>query len=145
MIRKNILLATTLGMVASLPTSPVQATVSEGVASYYGERFDGRRTASGIRFDMNAMTAAHRTLAFGTRVSVTNKANGRSVDVVINDRGPFTGGRTIDLSKGAAREIGMLGRGVAPVRLEVVEWGSASLSGPTIARTEAERVMIDLF
>lgn len=145
MIRKNILLATTLTMVASLPTSPAKANVSDGVASYYGERFDGRRTASGIRFDMNAMTAAHRTLAFGTRVSVTNKANGRSVDVVINDRGPFSGGRTIDLSKGAAREIGMLGRGVAPVRLEVIEWGSANLGGQTLARTEAERVMIDLF
>jgi rare lipoprotein A len=79
-------------------------------------------------------------------VSVTNKANGRSVEVVINDRGPFVRGRTIDLSKAAAREIGMLGRGVAPVRLEVVGSGSPSRStGETIAVAEAQRVLMDLF
>ena len=125
---------------------PLQAIVLEGVASYYGERFDGRRTASGVRFDMNAMTAAHRTLAFGTQVKVTNKANGRSVYVVVNDRGPFVGGRTIDLSKGAAREIGMLGSGVAPVRLQIVgSPGATKAIGRTIARTQAERIMMELF
>jgi rare lipoprotein A len=133
-------------MLAFLPTATLQANVTDGVASYYGERFDGRRTASGVRFDMDALTAAHRTLKFGTRVTVTNKANGRSVDVVINDRGPFSRGRTIDLSKAAAREIGMLGRGVAPVRLEVVDSGSPSWpTGETVALAEAQRVLMELF
>ncbi|NCC26711.1 MAG: septal ring lytic transglycosylase RlpA family protein [Gammaproteobacteria bacterium] len=116
------------------------------MASYYGDRFDGRRTASGVRFDQDALTAAHRTLEFGTRVTVTNKANGRSVDVVINDRGPFSRGRTIDLSKAAAREIGMLSRGVAPVRLEIVESPAPSRpAGERIAMAEAQRVIMDLF
>jgi rare lipoprotein A len=147
LIQKKILLAPALAMLAFLPTSPLQANVADGVASYYGERFDGRRTASGVRFDMNAMTAAHRTLAFGTQVTVTNTANGRSVDVIINDRGPFIHGRTIDLSKGAAREIGILNRGVAPVRLQIVRSGTKAPreTGQTIALTEAEQVMMDLF
>lgn len=120
--------------------------VTDGVASYYGDRFHGRRTASGARFDKEAMTAAHRTLGFGTRVRVTNKANGRSVGVVINDRGPFVRGRTIDLSKAAARELGMLGTGVAPVRLEVLK-GSAppSRPAPLLSVVEAQQVLIDLF
>jgi rare lipoprotein A len=146
LIRQNIWLTPALALLAFLPTATLQANVTDGVASYYGDRFDGRRTASGVRFDMDALTAAHRTLEFGTRVTVTNKANGRSVDVVINDRGPFSRGRTIDLSKAAAREIGMLGRGVAPVRLEIVESGSSSWStGETVAIAEAQRVLMDLF
>ena len=91
-----------------------------GVASYYGRRFHGRLTANGERFNMNAMTAAHKTLPFGTRVRVTNPRNGRSVVVRINDRGPFIKGRTIDLSRGAATQIGMIARGHARVELEVV-------------------------
>lgn len=127
------------------------AGLSEGYASYYAERFDGRRTASGVRFDMGALTAAHRTLAFGTRVKVTNKANGRSVEVVINDRGPFKRGRTIDLSKAAAREIGMLGAGVAPVSLEVTGRSATEYSKSNAANArslsvaDAQRVLIDLF
>ena len=77
------------------------------IASYYGQELAGRRTASGERFNPSAMTAAHRTLRFGTRVRVTNSHNGRSVIVRINDRGPFVKGRSIDLSSGAARAIGM--------------------------------------
>jgi rare lipoprotein A len=146
LIRQNIWLIPALAMLAFLPTTTLQANVTDGVASYYGDRFDGRRTASGVRFDKDALTAAHRTLEFGTRVSVTNKANGRSVEVVINDRGPFVRGRTIDLSKAAAREIGMLGRGVAPVSLEVVDSGRSPWStGETIAVAEAQRVLMDLF
>jgi rare lipoprotein A len=139
-------MAPALAFLALLPTAPLHASVSEGVASYYGERFDGRRTASGARFDMHALTAAHRSLPFGTRVAVTNKANGRSVDVIINDRGPFVGGRSIDLSKAAAREIGMLGSGTAPVRLEVVARAS-SMRGTDLAMvaSESERIMMDLF
>jgi rare lipoprotein A len=77
------------------------------IASYYGHELAGRRTASGERFNPHAMTAAHRTLRFGTRVRVTNTRNGRSVVVRINDRGPFVKGRSIDLSLGAAKAIGM--------------------------------------
>ena len=88
------------------------------LASYYGQEFAGRRTASGERFNPNAMTAAHRTLRFGTRVRVTNFRNGRSVIVRINDRGPFVKGRAIDLSRGAARAIGM--GSSAHVRIQVI-------------------------
>jgi peptidoglycan lytic transglycosylase len=99
-------------------TRPREAQV--GVASYYGNGHDGHRTASGERFDMSEMTAAHRTLPFGTRVRVTNLANGRRAVVRINDRGPFKRKRIIDVSLAAARELGMVGRGTAKVRLEVV-------------------------
>ncbi|WP_447752940.1 septal ring lytic transglycosylase RlpA family protein [Pseudomonas nicosulfuronedens] len=91
---------------------------AEGTASYYGKAHHGKRTASGERFNQNALTAAHRTLAFGTRVRVTNLNNGRSVVVRINDRGPFSRGRVIDVSKAAAEQLNMLRSGTAPVRLE---------------------------
>lgn len=91
-----------------------------GIASYYGRRFHGRRTANGERFNMRALTAAHRTLPFGSRVRVTNPRNGRSVTVRINDRGPFTRGRTIDLSRAAATRIGLVKRGHGRVELELV-------------------------
>lgn len=90
---------------------------STGMASYY---WQGQMTASGARFNPGALTAAHRSLPFGTRVRVTNRSNGRSVVVVINDRGPFVGGRIIDLSRAAAQAISMTGAGVAPVSLEVL-------------------------
>jgi len=92
-----------------------------GLASWYGERFQGKPTASGEPFDMYAFTAAHRTLAFGTRVRVTNPANGRSVVVRINDRGPWVDGRIIDLSYAAARELGIIEAGVARVELRVLD------------------------
>jgi rare lipoprotein A (peptidoglycan hydrolase) len=91
-----------------------------GMASYYGGQFHGRRTASGARFDANGLTAAHRSLPFGTRVRVTHMGNGRSVVVRITDRGPYVGGRIIDLSSGAAGVLGMHGQGVARVRVSVV-------------------------
>ncbi|MCP1626035.1 septal ring lytic transglycosylase RlpA family protein [Pseudomonas nitroreducens] len=91
---------------------------AEGTASYYGKAHHGKRTASGERFNQNALTAAHRTLAFGTRVRVTNLDNGRSVVVRINDRGPFGRGRIIDVSKAAADQLNMLRSGTARVRLE---------------------------
>jgi rare lipoprotein A len=90
-----------------------------GRASWYGARYHGRRTASGQVFDMHAFTAAHPTLPFGTRVRVTNLENGRSVIVVINDRGPFVRGRIIDLSRRAARSLGFVRKGTASVRVEV--------------------------
>jgi rare lipoprotein A len=104
---------------AALPALPA-AGGSTGVASFYGGRFHGRLTASGVRFDSGAMTAAHRSLPFGTRVRVTHLGNGRTVDVRINDRGPFVGGRIIDLSRGAAGVLGMHGQGVARVNVTVL-------------------------
>lgn len=80
-----------------------------GVASWYGPGFHGRPTANGEHFNTHALTAAHRTLPFGTKVRVTNKSNGRSVVVRINDRGPYVGGRVIDLSNASARALGMSG------------------------------------
>ncbi len=91
-----------------------------GIASWYGPGFHGRLTANGERFNQNELTAAHPSLPFGTTVRVTNKNNGRSVIVRINDRGPFTGGRIIDLSAAAAQVIGMVSSGVAPVQVEVI-------------------------
>ncbi|MFP4106468.1 MAG: septal ring lytic transglycosylase RlpA family protein [Phycisphaerae bacterium] len=96
------------------------SSVHEGTASWYGPKFHGKKTASGEVFDQTALTAAHRTLPFGTRVRVTNLANGKSVVVRVNDRGPFVKGRIIDLSRAAAEEIGMIRSGTARVRLEVL-------------------------
>jgi rare lipoprotein A len=90
------------------------------MASWYGREHHGRRTASGERFDMKALTAAHPTLPFGTRVRVTNLTNNRSVVVRVNDRGPFKRGRILDVSRGAAAELDMIGAGTAKVRVEVV-------------------------
>lgn len=101
-----------------------RGAVTRGLAAWYGAKFHGRRTASGERFDRRALTAAHRTLPFGTRVRVTNLANGRSVIVRINDRGPYgRRNRIIDVSEAAARRLGMLRSGVARVEIVVVELG----------------------
>jgi rare lipoprotein A len=92
----------------------------EGWASWYGPGFDGNQTANGETFDQYDLTAAHPSLPFGTTVRVTNKENGQSVVVRINDRGPYAGGRVLDLSTGAAQAIGMIGSGVAPVQIDVL-------------------------
>ncbi|HEX4451180.1 MAG TPA: septal ring lytic transglycosylase RlpA family protein [Kofleriaceae bacterium] len=92
-------------------------TTQRGLASWYGE---SQMTASGERFDRHALTAAHRTFRFGTRVRVTNQRNGRSVIVRINDRGPYSHNRIIDLSEAAARELHMVDAGVVPVTLQVI-------------------------
>ena len=105
--------ATTHGL--ARPASP-----EVGMASYYAHEHHGLRTASGERFDMNELTAAHRTLPFGTRVRVTNLGNGHSVVARINDRGPWKKGRIVDLSYAAARKVGLIGPGTARVRLEVL-------------------------
>jgi rare lipoprotein A len=91
-----------------------------GMAAFYSDKFEGRKTASGQRFSQKRLTAAHRTLPFGTKVRVTNVRNGRSVDVVINDRGPWPTSRIIDLSSAAAARIGMLKAGKASVKLEIL-------------------------
>jgi len=91
-----------------------------GKASYYAEKYHGRKTASGETFDMNALTAAHRTLPFGTVCRVTNLSNQKKVNVKINDRGPFIEGRIIDLSKGAAKALDALKSGVIEVKIEIL-------------------------
>ncbi|MBY0404958.1 MAG: septal ring lytic transglycosylase RlpA family protein [Cyanobacteria bacterium] len=97
-----------------------QGVIASGMASWYGPGFHGRRCANGSRFDMNGLTAAHRTLPFGTRIRVLNQRTGKSCIVSVTDRGPFHGSRIIDLSKGAAQAIGLLGSGVSRVTLERV-------------------------
>ena len=100
---------------------PVPATLSlSGTASWYGPGFHGRQTANGERYDMHGLTAAHRSLPFGTKVRVTNRTNGKSVVVRINDRGPYVGERVIDLSRGAAQAVNMTDAGLAPDKLEVL-------------------------
>lgn len=105
---------------AVAPSTPLETVLGRGSASYYAARFDGRRTASGESFDNSDLTAAHRTLPFGSRVRVTNTANGRSVVVRINDRGPFTRGRLIDVSRAAAEELGLVARGHGDVELALI-------------------------
>jgi rare lipoprotein A len=97
-----------------------------GLASWYGAKHHGKRTASGEIFDQNKFTAAHRTLPWGSIVRVTNLDNGKSVEVRINDRGPFTKARIIDLSRAAARALGMVQSGVSPVRMELLSPGEIS-------------------
>jgi rare lipoprotein A len=106
-----------------------------GVASWYGEDFHGRRTSNREIYNMYDMTAAHKTLPFGTRVMVTNLTNGRSVPVRINDRGPFVGERIIDLSYAAAQMIDMVGPGTAPVRVDILgAAGRAAAAAPPMPR-----------
>jgi peptidoglycan lytic transglycosylase len=101
-----------------------------GVASWYGEYFEGKPTASGEPYDMHDLTAAHPTLPLGTFVKVTNLRNGRAVVVRVNDRGPVVDGRIIDLSYGAARAIQMKGRGIQRVRLDLVPTQTVAMATP---------------
>ena len=101
----------------------------EGVASYYADDFHGKMTSNGETFNMNDLTAAHRVFPFGTLVRVTNLDNNKTVTVRVNDRGPFKEGRIIDLSLGAAKEISLIEKGTARVRLEVLEWGDNKYVG----------------
>ena len=95
------------------------SVVIEGEASYYGGKFHGRKTANGEIFDQNKMTAASKELPLGSKATVTNEETGKSVDVKINDRGPYVDGRVLDLSKGAAKKLDMIDDGTAPVTIEV--------------------------
>jgi rare lipoprotein A len=107
---------------------PTGKRVEVGWASWYGEPFHGRKTASGAVYDMHQLTAAHKTLPLGTRVMVTHLKNGNTVAVTINDRGPFVKGRIIDLSYAAAQALGMAGEGVAQVRVDVIDAGTVVAS-----------------
>ena len=111
------------GQIAKLPSPSQPAVVETGLASWYGPGFHGKLTASGEVFNQEKLTAAHRTLPWGSRVKVTNLANGRSVVVQINDRGPAVKGRIIDVSRAAARALGLVEAGISTVR---VEWLSGS-------------------
>lgn len=113
-VLKSILLSASIALGALAPTA-VEAGSSCGTASFYGPGFHGNLTASGERFNSQAMTAAHRSLPFGSRVRVTNQSNGRSVVIKINDDGPHYGNRIIDLSQGAFSRIASLGQGLASV------------------------------
>ncbi len=113
-----------------------------GMASFYGYDFAGKQTANGERFNPQAMTAASKTLPFGTLVRVTNRNNGRSVVVRINDRGPYVGGRVIDLSLGAASVVGMLGSGVAPVEISIIGRGSRTLVASNTRQHRAKSIQV---
>ncbi len=124
-----------LSLFLLLLCTTLSAYEQEGLASWYGGKFQGRQTASGEIFDTNKYTAAHKTLAFGTVVKVTNLENGKCTVVRINDRGPFIPGRIIDLSRAAAIAIGLAGKGVAKVRIEELPPDSPETAGITVART----------
>jgi rare lipoprotein A len=109
---------------------PVVGGQQQGVASWYGPGFHGKQTANGEIYDQYEMTAAHPSLPLGSRAMVTNLANGRAVEVRVNDRGPFVGGRVIDLSYAAAHAIGMVGPGTANVRIEVLELAQGRRRSP---------------
>jgi rare lipoprotein A len=146
--------------VPSQPSGPPPATerqpavagayTEEGVASWYGNPFDGRRTSDGEIYDMHQFTAAHRTLPFGALVRVTNLSNGMQTEVRINDRGPFVANRVIDLSLSAAQAIGMVGPGTAHVRLEMISGPNPQLGffgvqvGAFAVEANAEKLRMQL-
>ena len=110
-------------------SSSLFSQIQEGKASYYADKFEGRPTASGEKYKHSKLTAAHKTLPFGTIVKVTNLKNNESVEVRINDRGPFVEGRVIDLSKSAAEKLGFINDGIATVKIEVVDAGDGKGGG----------------
>lgn len=106
------------------------AQVQTGKASFYADKFEGHPTASGQKYHHNKLTAAHKTLPFGTKVKITNLGNNQSVEVVINDRGPYVENRVVDLSKSAAEKLGFVNQGLADIRLEVIDAGDGKTSDP---------------
>ena len=134
---------------AAPPSAATPADTETGIASWYGYPYHGRHAANGEIYDMEQLTAAHRTLPFGTRVRVVNLRNERAVEVRINDRGPFVEGRIIDLSKAAARAVDLITPGIAAVRVEVIGVPKASGSdlfavqvGAFRDRRNAERYLV---
>ena len=116
-----IMMISALGLYSFKNDTNDNDEVKTSYASYYHDKFNGRKTASGEKFSNSKLTAAHRTLPFGTKVKVTNLRNDQSVVVVINDRGPFTASRALDLSKAAFDEIGNLDRGTMPIEYEILD------------------------
>ncbi|MBF59626.1 septal ring lytic transglycosylase RlpA family protein [Halomonas sp. FeN2] len=118
---RTICLAAVIASSAANSAFAHETETQEGVASFYSDRFQGAPTASGEPFDQQALTAAHPSLPFGTKVLVTRPDTGQEVEVLINDRGPFIQGRIIDLSKRAAAKLGMIRRGTAPVMVTLLD------------------------
>ncbi|MDQ7733335.1 septal ring lytic transglycosylase RlpA family protein [Halomonas sp. SpR1] len=118
---RTICLAAVIASSAANSAFAHETETQEGVASFYSDRFQGAPTASGEPFDQQALTAAHPSLPFGTKVLVTRPDTGQAVEVLINDRGPFIQGRIIDLSKRAAAKLGMIRRGTAPVMVTLLD------------------------
>ena len=125
---KTLLLITTLfassltfAIEPEVKTKPESLFYQRGIASYYAHQFHGRTTASGEKFNMHDLTVAHRTLKFGTKVKITCEQTGKSVIAKVNDRGPFHGNRVIDLSLGTAKHLGIVQRGTAPVKIEIIK------------------------
>ena len=146
LILLSLLFLSSCGIVRET-AQPAEATraIGSGVASWYGPNFHGKATANGEIYDMNALTAAHRTLPFNTVVLVENRDNGQSVIVRINDRGPYVGNRIIDLSRRAAREIDMINSGTANVELFLVEEGDRPITDQNISNRETFTVQIASF
>ncbi len=135
--RRRVPLVTALAALTLLPacsravmtTPPVAGREEVGMASWYGAPHHGRRTASGEVYDMHQLTAAHKTLPFGTRLLVTNRDTSQSAEVRVNDRGPFVEGRILDLSYAAARRLGAVGPGIIPVSVRILSLPARSSSG----------------
>ena len=123
---KNVFLSLSLFFLVA----PTWAQVQTGKASFYADRFEGSPTASGEKYKRNKLTGAHKSLPFGTRVKVTNVANDQTVEVIINDRGPYVENRIIDLSKSAAEKLGFVNQGLAEVKIEVMDAGDGKTSDP---------------
>jgi rare lipoprotein A len=123
---KSLLLSTLFILLGIVSFAQIQT----GKASFYADKFEGRPTASGEKYKHSKLTAAHKSLPFGTKVKVTNVANNQTVEVVINDRGPYVDGRIIDLSKSAAEKLGFINQGLAEVQVEVVDAGQGKTSDP---------------
>jgi rare lipoprotein A len=119
-LQSTLLVVGALGLISLVACSP-PTSVEQGEASFYADSLHGNETANGEEYNKRALTAAHKTLPFDTRVKVTNLDNGKTAWVRINDRGPFVAGRIIDLSRAAARKLGMRESGTAQVRLEIYE------------------------
>ncbi len=113
----------TLTLICFLLTTITVAQIQTGKASFYADKFEGSPTASGEKYKHSKMTAAHKSLPFGTKVKVTNLANNQSVEVIVNDRGPYVEGRIIDLSKSAAEKLDFINKGITDVQIEVIDAG----------------------
>lgn len=121
----------------------VLAQTQTGKASFYADKFEGSPTASGEKYKHSKLTAAHKTLPFGTKVRVTNLANNETVDVTINDRGPYVDGRVIDLSKSAAEKLGFINQGLADVKLDVIDAGDGRTSPKGEGPVTIEHVTVE--
>ncbi len=143
----SLLMIASCGIVRETTVIPSEkgAVLGNGIASWYGPDFHGKPTANGEIYDMNDLTAAHRTLPFNTVVLVENIDNGRTVVVRINDRGPYVGNRIIDLSRQAAREIDMIQTGIANVEIYLIEEGDRPITSQNISNRESYTIQIASF